>query len=106
MCSGMRDALVLFWRLDLILSGSSPDEILTSYEMERKSHVCAVIERAVALGKVVSVSLIQSKLLNAMRTSYPAAPRRFRLSTADGRHSLPIRVGSIYPSVNWLCKQR
>lgn len=56
LCSGMRDALAVFWRLDLLLRGEAPAELLQSYEDERKRHVTTVIERAVALGKVVCIT--------------------------------------------------
>jgi 2-polyprenyl-6-methoxyphenol hydroxylase-like FAD-dependent oxidoreductase len=56
LCSGMRDALALFWRLDLVLRGVAADTLLQSYEEERKRHVTTVIERAVALGKVVCIT--------------------------------------------------
>ena len=56
LCSGMRDALAVFWRLDLVLRGEAPAELLHSYEDERKRHVTTVIERAVALGKVVCIT--------------------------------------------------
>ena len=56
LCSGLRDALALAWRLQLMLDGKAADALLQSYEMERKAHVSAVIERAVALGKVVCIT--------------------------------------------------
>jgi 2-polyprenyl-6-methoxyphenol hydroxylase-like FAD-dependent oxidoreductase len=56
LCSGMRDALAVFWRLDLVLRDKAPAALLHSYEEERKRHVTTVIERAVALGKVVCIT--------------------------------------------------
>ena len=56
LCSGMRDALSLAWRLDLLLRGVANPTLLDSYEEERKTHVTAVIARAVALGKVVCIT--------------------------------------------------
>jgi len=38
MCSGMRDAKNLAWKLDLILRGLAPDELLETYEEERRPH--------------------------------------------------------------------
>jgi hypothetical protein len=55
MCSGMRDALNLTWKLDLVRSGIVGEGVLASYEPERRAHVTSVIERAVALGRVVCV---------------------------------------------------
>ncbi len=56
MGSGFRDALNLAWKLDLVLRGKAPDTLLDTYGEERKPHVAAIIEQAVALGRVVCVS--------------------------------------------------
>ena len=55
MCSGMRDALNLAWKLDLVARGIVGDGVLASYEPERRAHVTSVIEQAVALGRIVCV---------------------------------------------------
>lgn len=52
MCSGIRDAAALAWKLGLVLAGKAPDTLLDQYEPERKPHVGAIIEQAVALGRV------------------------------------------------------
>lgn len=56
LCSGLRDALSLFWRFDLVLRGVAADGVLASYQPERETHVRSIIERAVALGKVVCIT--------------------------------------------------
>ncbi len=56
MGSGFRDALNLTWKLDLVLRGTAPDALLDTYYEERKPHVTAIIEQAVALGRVVCVT--------------------------------------------------
>ncbi len=56
MCSGIRDAWNLSWRLDLLLRGLADDALLDSYTLERKPQIRAVIEASMAMGKVVCVS--------------------------------------------------
>jgi 2-polyprenyl-6-methoxyphenol hydroxylase-like FAD-dependent oxidoreductase len=59
MCSGIRDAWNLSWRLNLILSGVCDDSLLDSYTPERKPQIRAVIDASVEMGKVVCVSDLQ-----------------------------------------------
>jgi len=54
MCSGIRDAANLAWKLAAVVRGA-PDSLLDSYEMERAPHVRAIIETAIAMGRVVCV---------------------------------------------------
>ena len=43
-CSGLRDAINLAWKLDLVLRGLAGDRLLDTYETERKPHARAYIE--------------------------------------------------------------
>ncbi len=52
LCTGLRDATNLAWRLDLMLSGISTDELLEDYQAERYAHARALIELSVAMGRV------------------------------------------------------
>nr|WP_186447987.1 bifunctional 3-(3-hydroxy-phenyl)propionate/3-hydroxycinnamic acid hydroxylase [Rhizobium sp. SJZ105] len=52
MCSGVRDAVELAWKLDLVLTGKVSDQLLDTHMIERKPHVDAITDQAVALGKV------------------------------------------------------
>lgn len=56
MCSGIRDAWNLSWRLDLVLKGICSEELLNNYTTERKPQIQAVIEASMAMGKVVCVA--------------------------------------------------
>ncbi|MFO1079032.1 MAG: bifunctional 3-(3-hydroxy-phenyl)propionate/3-hydroxycinnamic acid hydroxylase [Reyranellaceae bacterium] len=53
MCSGLRDAANLSWKLAAVLRGAAPDSLLDTYESERRPHVAAFIEMAVELGGVL-----------------------------------------------------
>ncbi|RZT39209.1 bifunctional 3-(3-hydroxy-phenyl)propionate/3-hydroxycinnamic acid hydroxylase MhpA [Cupriavidus agavae] len=56
MCSGIRDAWNLAWRLDLLLRGIATDALLDSYTAERLPQVRAVIEASIAMGRVVCIA--------------------------------------------------
>lgn len=53
-CSGMRDGLTLAWKLDLVLQGKAGDELLDTYEAERRPHATTIVETAVMLGEVAN----------------------------------------------------
>jgi 2-polyprenyl-6-methoxyphenol hydroxylase-like FAD-dependent oxidoreductase len=56
LCSGLRDAGNLAWKLDLALTRPErSDAILDSYQSEREPHVRASIELSVELGKIICV---------------------------------------------------
>lgn len=53
MCSGIRDATNLAWKLDHVLRRGAPVGLLDTYQGERKPHVRHVIETAIAYGRAV-----------------------------------------------------
>src|SRR5262249_33963339 len=56
MCSGIRDASNLAWKLDLVLAERAPAALLDTYPSERIPHVAAVIDFSMALGKVICIA--------------------------------------------------
>lgn len=53
LCSGLRDAANVAWKLDLALRGLASEELLETVELERQPQNEAVIGLAVALGQIV-----------------------------------------------------
>ena len=53
MCSGVRDAANLAWKLRRVLDGSSPDELLDTYQVERGPQVQQIIQLAVDFGRII-----------------------------------------------------
>jgi 3-(3-hydroxy-phenyl)propionate hydroxylase len=45
MCSGVRDAVNLAWKLDAIVKKISPSTLLNTYEQERKPHLIKILNR-------------------------------------------------------------
>ena len=54
MCSGIRDAANLAWKLKSVLQYAAPETLLDSYEMERRSHVERCIAMSIEAGRIVS----------------------------------------------------
>jgi 2-polyprenyl-6-methoxyphenol hydroxylase-like FAD-dependent oxidoreductase len=55
LCSGLRDAASLAWRLSLVLAGQAPEALLDTYGTERGSQIRAEIDFSVELGKIICV---------------------------------------------------
>ncbi len=53
LCSGMRDAVALAWRMGSVLRGRASDALLESYGPERSAHVQEIIRQAVEMGRII-----------------------------------------------------
>ncbi|GAA1897551.1 bifunctional 3-(3-hydroxy-phenyl)propionate/3-hydroxycinnamic acid hydroxylase [Streptantibioticus ferralitis] len=53
MCSGLRDAANLAWKIDLVLGGTAHPDLLDTYTSERCAHVQHAIGLSIALGKII-----------------------------------------------------
>src|SRR6516164_3230134 len=56
MCSGLRDAANLAWKLRDVIAGRACEQLLDTYETERMQHVRAYIELAVELGGIIQAT--------------------------------------------------
>ncbi|MDD9966251.1 MAG: bifunctional 3-(3-hydroxy-phenyl)propionate/3-hydroxycinnamic acid hydroxylase [Myxococcales bacterium] len=56
LCSGIRDAMNLSWKLDLILRGVASTSLLDSYQDEREAHVRHLIEVDIELGNIIQTT--------------------------------------------------
>jgi 2-polyprenyl-6-methoxyphenol hydroxylase-like FAD-dependent oxidoreductase len=56
LCTGLRDAANLAWKLDLVLAGLAGELLLDTYGTERSPGVQATTELSVELGRIVCVS--------------------------------------------------
>ncbi|QYN38018.1 bifunctional 3-(3-hydroxy-phenyl)propionate/3-hydroxycinnamic acid hydroxylase [Pseudonocardia sp. DSM 110487] len=55
MCSGVRDAQNIAFKLDLVLRGQAHETLLDTYQTERDPHVRAVIEKGIELGRLQTI---------------------------------------------------
>jgi 2-polyprenyl-6-methoxyphenol hydroxylase-like FAD-dependent oxidoreductase len=56
LCSGIRDAFNLSWKLDAVLSGEADLALLDTYESERAAHARGITEMSNAVGNLVLMS--------------------------------------------------
>ncbi len=56
LCSGIRDAANLAWKLDLVLAARAGDALLDTYTSERQPQVEAMIQFSIALGRVICIA--------------------------------------------------
>ena len=54
LCSGVRDAANLAWKLAEVVHGQSPDALLDTYEAERRPHVAAVTALSIEAGRLIT----------------------------------------------------
>jgi len=54
MCSGVRDAANLAWKLAEVIHEGAPDTVLDSYEAERRPHAAAVTALSIEAGRLLS----------------------------------------------------
>jgi 2-polyprenyl-6-methoxyphenol hydroxylase-like FAD-dependent oxidoreductase len=81
MCSGVRDAQNIAFKLDLVLRGVVADELLDTYQTEREPHVRAVIEKGIELGR-----------LQTLRDPAAAAERDRRLLAERAARQAPEKI--------------
>ncbi|MCK1733541.1 bifunctional 3-(3-hydroxy-phenyl)propionate/3-hydroxycinnamic acid hydroxylase [Bradyrhizobium sp. 138] len=62
MCAGIRDAANLAWKLDGVIRGGAPPDLLDTYQSERQPHVREFIELAIRLGGVINTKAIEAGL--------------------------------------------
>jgi hypothetical protein len=56
MCAGLRDAVNLAWKLDLVLDGLAGPQLLETYDEERRPNADAAIDFSMRLGRVICVA--------------------------------------------------
>ncbi len=55
LASGLRDAMNLQWKLDLVLRGMASDALLDTYTSERSVHIKDMIDFSIALGSIICI---------------------------------------------------
>ncbi len=110
MCSGIRDAQNIAFKLDVVLDGADP-ALLDTFQTEREPHVRAVIEKGIELGRVQtlrdhSLAADRDRRLIAQRTAavepekmrFPGLGPGMHLGGGTGGQLMPqgrVRAGDV-----------
>ncbi|MGW2425335.1 bifunctional 3-(3-hydroxy-phenyl)propionate/3-hydroxycinnamic acid hydroxylase MhpA [Streptomyces sp. NPDC001709] len=90
MCSGIRDAANLAWKLDLTLRGLADASLLDTYAEERRQHVKESILSSVQLGRVICVTDPEAA---EERDATVLAGRRGRTAPGAPEPAKPLSAG-------------
>ena len=103
LCSGLRDAANLSWKLSAVLRGADA-ALLDTYQIEREAHVRPIIAMAIMMGKTVCITdpqaarLRDEQMLAARKASpgaggslaqAPLASGHFMMGTPGAGHYFP-----------------
>jgi 3-(3-hydroxy-phenyl)propionate hydroxylase len=99
MCSGIRDASNLAWKLARVVRGTADPRLLDTYELERSPHVRSVVASAVAFGRFVSmVDAEEVAARNAMlRDAGGASALSFTLPPLSAGPLIGTGGGMLFP---------
>ncbi|MFM2302458.1 MAG: hypothetical protein RLZZ84_2194 [Pseudomonadota bacterium] len=92
MCSGLRDAANLAWKLAAVTRGQANDALLDSYQPERAPNLRATIEMAIMMGRTVCIT---DPAAAAMRDAQMLAARAAGQSPDGALEYPPIDSGVI-----------
>jgi 3-(3-hydroxy-phenyl)propionate hydroxylase len=92
MCSGIRDAQNVCWKLSLVLQGKADPSLLDSYQQERKPHVKAMITTAIRRGRFIQAQQPLATLRNLAFRLQKLVPR-LRRGSKRRKPWYPLEAG-------------
>ena len=94
LAAGLRDAGNLAWKIAHVLTGRAGEDLLDSYETERRPHARALIKKAVRVGWAMTGG--QDRAAAVRRVALAAAVRSDRICQAMGSTATPrLRAGAL-----------
>ncbi len=97
LASGLRDADNLAWKLAYVLTGRAREDLLDTYDSERRPHAAALVKKAVRVGWAMTGG--QDRAAAVRRIALAAAVRSDRICQAMGSTATPrLKAGALQPS--------
>ncbi len=94
LAAGLRDADNLAWKLAHVLTGRAAEDLLASYEAERRPHAKAMVKKAVRVGWAMTGG--QDRAAAIRRIALAAAVRSNRICQAMGSTATPrLKAGAL-----------
>ena len=94
---GLRDADNLAWKLAAVLTGRAGEDLLDTYDSERRPHATALVKKAVRVGWAMTGG--QDRAAAVRRIALAAAVRSDRICQAMGSTATPrLKAGALQPS--------
>jgi len=94
LAAGLRDADNLAWKLAYVLTGRAGEDLLASYDTERRPHARALVKKAVRVGWAMTGG--QDRAAAVRRIALAAAVRSERVCQAMGSTATPrLKAGAL-----------
>ena len=94
LAGGLRDADNLAWKLACVLTGRAGEDLLDTYEAERRPHATALVKKAVRVGWAMTGG--QDRAAAVRRIALAAAVRSERVREAMGSTATPrLKTGAM-----------
>jgi 3-(3-hydroxy-phenyl)propionate hydroxylase len=101
LAGGLRDADNLAWKLAYVLTGRAGEDLLDTYDSERRPHATALVKKAVRVGWAMTGG--QDHAAAVRRIALAAAVRSDRICQAMGSTATPrLKAGALQPSPRFL----
>ena len=105
LAAGLRDADNLAWKLAHVLTGRAGEDLLDTYDSERRPHATALVKKAVRVGWAMTGG--QDQAAAVRRIALAAAVRSDRICQAMGSTATPrLKAGALQPSPRRLFPSR
>jgi 3-(3-hydroxy-phenyl)propionate hydroxylase len=103
--AGLRDADNLTWKIAHVLTGRAGQQLLATYDAERRPHTRAMVKKSVLVGWAITGG--QDKAAAVRRLALAAAVRSDRLRNAIGATTTPpLKTGALQPTRRRLMPRR
>ena len=105
LAAGLRDADNLAWKIAYVLAGLAGEDLLASYDTERRPHARAMVKKAVRVGWAMTGG--QDRAAAVRRVALATAVRSARFRDAMASTQTPcLKAGALQHAPRWILRRR